>query len=72
MTDGDIRQLFHASLLWVDVTTQDAVDVGWMFDGVTFQPPGEVPNVVPSSVTLEELQRQLALISGQLAVLASK
>jgi hypothetical protein len=69
-TDADMRQLFHASLMWVDVTAQDAVDIGWTFDGANFAAPAEISRPTAAGVTIADLQRQLALLNGQLAALA--
>lgn len=39
-TAGDIVEMFHPSLVWVDVTgAQPAPGPGWSYDGAAFHPP---------------------------------
>jgi hypothetical protein len=65
-TASDIRQLFHPSLIWVEVSGQADVKLGWTFDGKTF---AAAPTVVPSEqevLTVADLQRRLELLSAQI------
>jgi len=65
-TASDIRQLFHPSLVWVDVTKQSDVKLGWTFDGKAFNAPAPVPLTTSEVITVAELQRQLAVLSAQI------
>ena len=38
-TSGDIRQMFHSNLQWIDVTDVVGIAYGWSYDGKRFAPP---------------------------------
>lgn len=61
-TDGDIANMFHHDLLWMEA--DDTVSQGWTYDGENFQPPVELPPqiVIPASVTAA--QGGIALIQA--------
>lgn len=66
-TPGDISDLFHQHLLWVDVTALPEIQVGWRYNGDRFEPPAQADEPAPTS--LAQLQRQLADLAEQLAAL---
>ena len=70
-TDGDITTMYHAALIWVDVSTQPELAEGWSFDGKKFIPPPEpLPAAPAPAPTIVELQAQIAVLSAQLDALA--
>ena len=67
-TTEDIRQLFHPSLHWVDITGQKLA-VGWKEAGKgTFVAPPR-PVATEHMPTLAELHAQLDRITAEIAVL---
>lgn len=70
-TGSDITQLFHPSLVWIDVSADPQIQEGWRFDGKKFSPPQE-PAGQASTSTIAELQAQLASIEAKLAALSPK
>ena len=57
-TAGDIAQMFHPSLMWIECDAE--VAVGWSFDGAFY----EAPNVdaithVPQSVSMRQAREAL-------------
>lgn len=68
-TDGDIADMFHPSLVWVEVPNdQSAVDVGWSYSGDEFiSPPSEpLADVVANRLALINVacEQAIALISA--------
>ena len=56
-TDGDITQMFHASLVWVPCGAE--VAAGWLFaDGVFSAPPGLSPEATQAAL-IAGIQRRL-------------
>ena len=71
-TDGDIKSMFHPTLVWVDVSPQANIAEGWQFDGTNFAPPPAAPSPAAPAPTIASLQAQLAALSAQLATLSGK
>lgn len=71
-TASDIRQLFHPSLVWVDLAGQADVKLGWTFDGKTFAAPATVVPQKQEVLTVAELQRRLELLSAQIDTLMGR
>ncbi len=65
-TASDIRQLFHPSLIWVDLASQADVKLGWRFDGKTFAAPAAVVLPKQDVLTIAELQRRLESLTAQI------
>lgn len=41
-TDGDITQMFHPSLVWIEITDLDPQpECGWIYQDGAFSPPPE-------------------------------
>lgn len=70
-TGSDVTQMFHPSLIWIDVSADTPIKEGWRFDGKGFSPPHE-PTEPASALTVGELQAQLASIEAKLAALSAK
>ena len=70
-TGSDVTQMFHPSLVWVDVSADPQIREGWRFDGKEFSPPQE-PAEQASAPTIAELQAQLASIEAKLAAVSAK
>ena len=68
-TGQDIRQLFHPSLHWVEVTGKP-VEVGWVMSDQGFTPPPPAPSEAMQP-TLAQLQAQLNDLAARLAALAA-
>ncbi|HUB11003.1 MAG TPA: hypothetical protein VMB34_03525 [Acetobacteraceae bacterium] len=63
---GDITEMFHPGLTWVDISIQnDGVAEGWNYDGALFSPPTYPTALVPS-MAMGDIQAQIALLSAQL------
>ena len=65
-TSAAIGALFPASMVWVDVTSQPSVQVGWLQlpgNGGFAAPAAQTPTVPP--VTLAGIQAQLAALQTQ-------
>jgi len=71
-TASDIKQLFHPSLIWVDLAGQADVKLGWTFDGKTFAAPATVVPQKQEVLTVAELQRRLELLSAQIDTLMGR
>lgn len=62
-TEGDITEMFHPSIIWVDITDiYPQPQVGWIWDGAKFSPP---PVVIPDPrpmilAELEQIDRESA------------
>ena len=57
-TDGDIADMFHPELVWIDCSSVDGIAVGWAYDGTAFMAP---PPPAPPSLAQ---QAQSALSVG--------
>ncbi len=69
-TSGNMCEMFSATLVWIDVTSQPSVAIGWLYDGQSFSAP-QPPAVSPlSAATIAELQVQLQSLAAQIAALA--
>jgi hypothetical protein len=69
-TDQDISTLFNPALVWVDVTGK-GVAAGWTWDGNSFAAPA-LPLPAASSLSLADLQAQIAALGAQLASLIAQ
>ncbi|MCY1211517.1 hypothetical protein D9M68_514080 [compost metagenome] len=50
-TDGDIAEMFHPDLIWVEITDMDHIpSIGWVHDGGTFMPR---PSSTPEQIVAE-------------------
>ena len=68
-TDDDITKMFHRDITWVNVSMVQDVAVGWGYDGQRFAlPPTPVP--APPSISLLDLQAQIAELSAKIEALA--
>lgn len=54
-TDGDISELFHPSLFWVEVTDPSG-KIGWRYEGDAFLPPLPVDPSPPSESDIARQQ----------------
>lgn len=70
-TASDITQMFHPSLLWVDVSSNADIREGWQFDGKEFSGPPEAAEPA-SGPTIAELQAQLVLLEAKFATLSAR
>jgi hypothetical protein len=71
-TDGEIANMFHRELIWVDVSANPEVAAGWRFDGMNVTPPSPRPSLSGAvGPTIADLQAQLAAIGAQLAALSN-
>jgi hypothetical protein len=70
-TSSDVTQMFHPSLVWVDVSSNAAIREGWHFDGKEFSGPPQ-PSEPASGSTLADLQAQLVLLEAKFAALSAK
>jgi len=63
-TDGNMAEMFHPDLIWVDITDADPKpQQGWLFDGNGFfPPPGPTPEQVlaVNTATRDALMRVAA------------
>ncbi|XQU68219.1 tail fiber assembly protein [Cupriavidus sp. H18C1] len=64
-TDGDIGEMFHPDLKWVDITgASPKPEVGWTYDGAVFgPPPGPTPEeiLVANTTTRDALLREAGI-----------
>jgi len=69
-TAGDIAEMFHPELTWLDVTAVAGIAEGWTLAGTTFsRPQTSAPEAaIPS---LADLQARMAALSTELQALAS-
>ncbi|ELS7817221.1 TPA: tail fiber assembly protein [Enterobacter bugandensis] len=59
-TDGDISQMFHPDLVWVDITSiKPQPDNNWTYDGKKFSPP------VVDYVKLAEQEKSYRLLEAE-------
>ena len=61
-TAGDIRELFHPALQWVQAS--EGAQVGWLWDGAVMAPAPVPEPVLPQEVTMR--QARLALLGAGL------
>jgi len=67
-TDGDIAEMFHPDLVWVDVTaTNPKPEVGWLYDGENFAPP---PGPSPEEITARNTMTRDSLLAMATARIA--
>lgn len=67
-TTQNMGDLFSPLLVWMDVTASPEVAVGWSYVGGQFRPPA--PIAPPPTISLAQLQAQLASLTQQIAALA--
>jgi hypothetical protein len=70
-TQMAISDLFHPSLLWVDITDINGIKVGWGFDGFHFQPVDLPQPTASTAVSIADLQHRMAELSAQIATLVT-
>jgi len=63
--------LFHPSLVWVDVSKVSAIEAGWSYDGDQFAPADPPQPIASSSGSIAELQLRVAELSARIAALAN-
>ena len=68
-TEDDIATLFHPALVWIDASTVSGIAEGWCFEAGKFFPPAP-PSATATSVSLTDLQSQLAELAARVAALA--
>lgn len=53
-TDGDIAEMFHPDMIWVDCSTVSGIAVGWTFEGQVFAPaPGPSPADIQAALAAQ-------------------
>jgi len=61
-TEGNIQEMFHPDLLWVEIGERDTPELGWMYSDGTFSEPPP-----PSSEKLSEIARAQVVALMELA-----
>jgi hypothetical protein len=69
-TDGDIAAMFNPAIVWIDVTSQQAIAESWSYDGTNFAPPPPPPPT-PTVPTIADMQAQLTILAAQLSALSN-
>ncbi|MGA9865698.1 MAG: hypothetical protein WBQ75_04580 [Acetobacteraceae bacterium] len=65
---GAIGELFHPSLVWIDITASPQVRVSWMYDGEQFHSPALI--VAPEAISLAQLQAELSNLTQRISAFA--
>jgi len=63
-----IGELFHPSLVWIDITASPQVRVGWTYDGEQFHSPAVI--VAPEATSLAQLQAELSALTQRVSAFA--
>lgn len=71
MTTAEARELFHPSLLWVDVSKVDGIAIGWRYDGNQFTLADPPQPISPVTTSIADLQLRVVELSAQIAALAN-
>jgi hypothetical protein len=76
-TDGDITQMFHPSLIWVNIDAWPAVEIGWIAEKINnvwhFRPWTISPEEILRINTLDKAyKRSIALDPMAMALIGAK
>jgi hypothetical protein len=66
--DSDISTMFHAALIWVDVSSVSGIAEGWTYDGSIFSKP-VVPEIIRPALSIASIRAQLEVLAAQLVTL---
>jgi hypothetical protein len=70
-TNADPKMLFHASLVWMEVTNQPNVELNWRYANGQFAPP-PASTVTAAQPTVAELKARLDALAAQITVLTAR